>query len=129
LYHRIVLLGGEPDELGVFLYGLGAFFPAVTVADLIAETASYAKLLCHVGDLEKGTPYAAVAGMVIENGCYAVFDTFDICGIGRSPRSVQIQPAVDVPPTALQHFQKVCGRVALYGKPSGKGAVYMGMGV
>ena len=127
--HGVLLFGGPAGELGVLRDGLPALFLAVPLAHLVAQAGADAQLFAHVLDGEQAAGNLGKAGVMVKNGGHAVPDAVQHGGVGGRPGAVQRQMAVDVPPGALQHLQKVGGVVACDGKTPGQPGIDVGVRV
>ena len=127
--HVVVLFGRPPGEFGIFPDRLPAFFFAVPLRDLIAQTGADAQLLRRVPDRKKRARDLREARVVIENGGHAVPDAVEDRGVGAGLRAVERQVPVDVPPGAVEDLEEIRGIIALDGKASCQAGVDVGMGV
>ena len=67
--------------------------------------------------------------MVVKYGSNSIFYTFYIGCVGGRSCSVQVKMAVYIPPHSVKNLIKVSRIISVYGKTSGKRAVYMRMGI
>ena len=129
LDHVVVLLLAPLGEIGVLLNGLGALVHAVPLGHLVTQVGPNAHFSAHILDGEQGAGDFAEGGVMVEDGGDAVPDAVQHRGVGAGPGAVQGQVAVDIPPLAVQHLEKVGGVKPVDGQTPGQAAVDMGVDV
>ena len=70
------------DERLVFQNALLHFFLSCPVGNFITEAGPKSELLRNAGDFKETARNRAKGGMMVKDGCYAVFDAVDIGPIG-----------------------------------------------